>query len=58
MFQKHDENLKPRLKDYNVNPFEDSWTVCLSNGQESDFSVVQRLLETWQKVRACIKLQY
>ena len=33
MHQKHDENFKSQLKDYNVDPFKD----CISFGQEIDF---------------------
>ena len=38
MHQKHDENLKSQLKDYNVNPFEDRSAIWIRTGQESTFS--------------------
>ena len=45
MHQKHVENLKSELKDYNVDPFEDSSAICISKGQEINFSVLQDLLQ-------------
>ena len=40
MHQKHVENLRSQLKDHNVDPFDDSSAICVSTGQEIDFSVV------------------
>ena len=45
MHQKHAENLKSQLTDYNVDSFEDSSAICISTGQEIDFSVLQGLLQ-------------
>ena len=44
MHEKHVENLKSQLKDYNLYPFEVSSAICISTGQEIDFSVVQVLI--------------
>ena len=50
MHQKHDENLKSQLKDYNVGLFEDSWAIYITTGQEIDCSVVQGLLRALELV--------
>ena len=42
MHQKHNKNLKSQLKDYNVDPFEDSSAVYKSTGQEIDCSISSR----------------
>ena len=46
MHQKHVENLESQLKDYNVDPLGDTSAICISTGQEIDFSVLQGLLQT------------
>ena len=45
MHQKHAENLKLQLKDYNGDPFEKISEICISTGQEINFSVLQSLLQ-------------
>ena len=45
MHQNLAENLKSRLKEYNVGPFEDNSAVCISTSQEIGFSVPQDLLQ-------------
>ena len=45
MHQKHVENLKSQLKDYKVDPSEDSSSIGISAGQEISFSVLLGLLQ-------------
>ena len=45
MYRKHDESLKSQLKDYNIDPFEDSSAICINTSQEINFSVVEGLLQ-------------
>ena len=45
MHQKHAENLKLQLKDYDGDPFEEISEICISTGQEINFSVLQSLLQ-------------
>ena len=50
MYRKHDESLKSQLKDYNIDPFEDSSAICINTGQEINFSVVEGLLQASELV--------
>ena len=46
MHQKHVENLKSQLKDYKVDPSEDSSSIGISADQEISFSVLLGLLQS------------
>ena len=41
MHQKHVENLKSQLKDYKVDPFEESSAICLSTGLWQPISLIR-----------------
>ena len=43
---KNFENLKLELKDYNIDSFRNHSKIHMSYGQETDTSIIQRLMKT------------